>query len=220
MGKRRVLLFYFFLIFLIILLGCASNGQNQVYINQNINFGFIKRVAVMPFENLTQDRFAGKRFRDIFVTTLLSSEVIEVPELGDTMRAMSIISPQQLLSQTPSPDSSPLVEIKIDYITSDIAKALGQALGVQGIILGTVSAFNINRSGSDSYAEVSATMRMIDPLTGGIIWSVSHTEKGSLILPSILGFGEKTLHETALKAARNIVNTLLYQEVRPNKTAQ
>ena len=65
-------------------MGCAK--KTPVYINPNTNFGFIKRVAVLPFENLSTDRFADKKVRDVFVTSLLSTEVIDVPEHTEEIR--------------------------------------------------------------------------------------------------------------------------------------
>ncbi len=205
--------------FLIILyIGCSGVGINQVYVNPNMNFNFIKKVAVLPFDNLSQDRFAGKKFREIFVTTLLASETIDVPELGDVMKALQVqgmvLADLSLPGQEIIPEPSPLIKIKTDSISSEMAKNIGQALGVQGIILGTVDEFSLIRSTSGSYPEVSVTMRMIDPMTGSIIWSISHSEKGSLVLPSILGIGEETLHETAIKASKKIVNTLVYKKAK------
>ena len=188
-------------------LGC-SHLKGKVYINPNVNFRFIKKVAVLPFENLSQDRFAGKKMRDIFVTTLLASEVVDVVELGDVLQVMNtfgIVTDQEqpmLVVQEQKPT---------DTITKDNARALGQALGVQGIIMGSVEEYGIVRSTSGPYPEVSLTLRMMDPKTGSIIWAVSHTEKGSRILSSILGVGEETVTETAFKASKEITNTLVYK---------
>jgi len=183
------------------------NAKNKVYVNPNINFRFIKRVAVLPFENFAQDRFADKKVRDVFVTTLLASEVVDVPELGEVLLVMNTIGIASGQGQSefgpPNPQSTSNISI-------ETAKALGQALGVQGIILGSVEEYSIIRGASGSYPEISITMRMIDPKTGSIIWAVSHTEKGRLFLPSILGIGEETLSETLFKALKNIVDTLFF----------
>ena len=172
--------------------GCAS--KPKIYINPNTNFGFIKRVAVLPFENLSSDRFAHKKMRDVFVTSLLATEVIDVPELGDVLKVLEsqgIASPQD--------------------ITSEIVRAVGQMLGVQGIVLGTVEEYSINRTAAGSFPEIALTLRMLDTKTGNIIWSVSHTEKGGRVLPTIFGFGESTLSEASVKAVEQIVETLVYE---------
>ncbi|MGA1795630.1 MAG: hypothetical protein ACMUIL_07205 [bacterium] len=188
--------------------GCMRPG-NRVYVNPNTNFRFVKKVAVLPFQNLSQDRFADKKVWDTFVTTLLASEAVEVLELGEVLRVMNTLGITSAASDQTS--FAPQDQKPAGTITRDAARDLGQALGIQGIILGSVEEYGIVRSSSGSYPEVSLTLRMVDPKTGSIIWAVSHTEKGSRVLPSILGIGEDTLSETALKAARHIVDTLVYE---------
>lgn len=194
-------------LFMFCYLGC-SNVKGKVYINPNANFRFIKKVAVLPFENLSQDRFAGKKMRDIFITTLLASEVVDVTELGEIQQVMNTIG---MVPDQGQPVLTVREQEPTGTITRDTARALGQALGIQGIIVGSVEEYGIVRGLSGSYPEVSLTLRMIDPKTGSIIWAVSHTEKGSRILPSILGIGEETLTETAFKASKEIADTLVYE---------
>jgi curli biogenesis system outer membrane secretion channel CsgG len=173
-------------------IGCAT--KPRIYINPNTNFGFIKRVAVLPFENLSPDRFADKKVRDVFITALLSTEVIDVPELGEVfqiLESQGVAKPQD--------------------VTTEVAKAVGQVMGVQGLILGTVEEYTINRTAAGSFPEIALTLRMLDTKTGNIIWSVSHTEKGGRILPTIFGFGESTMSEATAKAAKRIVDTLVYE---------
>lgn len=207
MKKSRPLLISFCVLFMFGYLGC-SRVKGKVYINPNVNFRFIKKVAVLPFENLSQDRFAGKKMRDIFVTTLLASEVVDVIELGDVLQIMNTIG---IVTEQEQPVLVVQEQKPTGTITKDTARALGQALGIQGIIMGSVEEYGIVRGTSGSYPEVSLTLRMIDPKTGSIIWAVSHTEKGSRILPSILGVGEETLTETAFKASKKITDTLVYK---------
>lgn len=179
--------------FVLCITGC-SGVKSKVYMNPNTNFGFIKRVAVLPFENLTSDRFADKKVRDVFVTSLLSTELIDVPELGEVLKALEsqgIASPEA--------------------VTGDVAKSLGQILGVQGLVLGTVEEYSVNRTMAGSFPEIAVSLRMIDAKTGNIIWSISHTEKGGRLLPTVFGIGEDTLSEVTVKASKRIVDTLVYE---------
>jgi TolB-like protein len=207
MKKLKPYLITMYMLFMFGYLGC-NQVKGKVYINPNANFRFIKKVAVLPFENLSQDRYAGKKMRDIFVTTLLASEVVDVPELGEVQQVMNTIG---MVSQPDQPILTVREQEPTGTITRDTARALGQALGIQGIIIGSVEEYGIVRGMSGSYPEVSLTLRMIDPKTGSIIWAVSHTEKGSRILPSILGIGEETLTETAFNASKEITDTLVYK---------
>ena len=170
--------FIVIIISVVILCGYAGcvHTKTKVFINPNINFKFVKKVAVLPFENLSNDRFADKKVRDIFVTTLLASEVLEVPELGDVLQVINSLGIDSGLEQAAFVQE----QKPTGTITKETAKALGQALGVQGIILGSVEEYSIIRTTSGSFPEVSITLRMIDPKTGSIIWAVSHTEKGAV----------------------------------------
>ena len=196
--KRQFRLWVTFYLVLFGSLGCL-HPKSKTYINPNFNFRFVKKVAVLPFENFSKDHFADKKMREILVTTLLASEIVDVTEMGEVVQVMD---KQGLTSDTEQPS----------FGAKDIAKALGQALGVQGIILGSVEEYSIIRSSAGSYPEVSFSLRMIDTKTGTIIWSVIHSEKGSRILPSILGIGEESLTETAIKASEKIVNSFVYKE--------
>lgn len=199
--KSRILLSMVSFLMLFGYIGCVGT-KSKVYINPNVNFRFVKKVGVLPFENFTNDRFAHKKVRDIFVTTLLASEMVEVPELGELLQVINNIN---LASSAPGQETS------TGTITREVAKELGQTLKIQGIILGNVEEYSIIRSGSGSYPEVSLSLRMIDAKTGSIIWAISHTEKGNRIIPSILGIGEGTVTETAIKACKKIVETLIYK---------
>jgi len=200
--KSRILLSMVSFLMLFGYIGCVAT-KSKVYINPNVNFRFVKKVGVLPFENFTNDRFAHKKVRDIFVTTLLASEMVEVPELGELLQVINNIN----LAGSAAPGQ----ETFKGTITKEVAKELGQTLKIQGIVLGNVEEYNIVRSGSGSYPEVSLSLRMIDAKTGSIIWAISHTEKGNRILPSILGIGEGTVTETAIKACKKIVETLIYK---------
>ena len=183
----------------------------HVYRFENKRFLKIKEIAGKRNQRLIAVDAAdinGNGYAEIFVTTLLASEVIEVPELGEVLEVMNALG----ISSTPEQPPIGIPEQKpTGTITKETAKALGQALGIQGIILGSVEEYTIIRSSSGSYPEVSLTLRMIDPKTGSVMWAISHTEKGGRILPSILGIGEETLSETAIKATKNIVDTLIYK---------
>src|SRR4030042_3450485 len=53
----------FALCFLLFMVGgCATNTSTQ-YIRQNIDYKNIQRMAVLPFESLTNDEYAGENIR-------------------------------------------------------------------------------------------------------------------------------------------------------------
>ncbi|MGA1868716.1 MAG: hypothetical protein ACMUJM_09210 [bacterium] len=206
--KKSVIRFYFILI-IFLFFGCTGRYQ-KVYINPDVNFGFIKKVAVLPFESLSQDKYAGQKVWNMFVTSLLATHAIDVVELGDVQKALSSIGggemmvPQQgVWLQSPQVTTSTMEKEKV--------MALGQILGVQAIIQGSVEVYDMKRMQSGSYPEVCLSMRMIDVKTGTIIWSINHTERGGRVLPTILGIGEESLSKTTLNAVEKVVETLIYE---------
>ena len=63
------------------LAGCATSKTTK-YMHPNMDLGAVRRVAVLPFENLTQDKSASEKAHKIFLTELLSLEAFEVVEPG------------------------------------------------------------------------------------------------------------------------------------------
>ena len=65
---------------------CASSGHR--YQDKTMDFGSLKTVAVMPFQNLSRDNLAGDRVRDVFANALLATEAVYVVPNGEVARAL------------------------------------------------------------------------------------------------------------------------------------
>jgi hypothetical protein len=59
--------------FLLLVVGCS--GSVIRYINPEANFSYIKKVAILPFNNMSGDRFAAERVRNTLAVDLLSRGV-------------------------------------------------------------------------------------------------------------------------------------------------
>jgi TolB-like protein len=195
-GYLRVKLFKKFIIIsilftLFICYGCAGKGTPSFYINQNIDFGFIKRVAVLPLDNLTNEKFAGDSVRQVVISELLASGLVEVVVPGDAITALEKLrlKPGQQLS------------------AQDI-KAVGKSLNVQAVVLGSVNKYGEIRSGNISAPEVSITLMMADTNSGIIIWSVTETRGGASFWARHFGAQSETISETVLKVVRKALQTL------------
>ena len=53
--------------------GCISQSANQSFLRQDVDFGFIKTIGVLPFENNTADQYVAERLRDMTMTDILSA---------------------------------------------------------------------------------------------------------------------------------------------------
>ena len=175
---------------LILLIGCRSGPT--VYVHSNADFSLIKKVAVLPFENLTQDRFASDKVQKILVTELLSLGAFEVAEPGQVFR---VLANQRIEN--------------VSNIAAPEIKKVGEALGVQALIFGTVVDFGSTQVGTNPSPEVTVQLRLVETQSGITLWSVSHTRSGVKIPVRLFGIGGETPTEAAGKLIRREVNTIL-----------
>ena len=56
--------------------GCGGAIESSRFANPNFDFGFVERVAVLPFENHSNDRQAGLRATRLTITELLASGAV------------------------------------------------------------------------------------------------------------------------------------------------
>ena len=58
---------------IVMLSGCAGSAP-RLYVNPEADMAYYKRVAVLPFQNLTPERFAGERLTRSFITELIIAD--------------------------------------------------------------------------------------------------------------------------------------------------
>ncbi len=183
-------LFTLSIVFLLIS-GCGGKGTPSFYINQDIDFSFIKRVAVLPFENFTSDKFAGDAVRQVVISELLASGLVDVVCPGDVNAAIDSLK----IKTGSSPNAEQI-------------KSIGKTLKVQAVIIGAVNKYGEIREGSISLPEVSLTLMMADAGSGSIIWSVTKAKVGGGFWAKHFGARADTMSETVLKVVREAIKTL------------
>jgi hypothetical protein len=176
---------------LLFIAGCGGRGAPSFYINQDIDFSFFKRVAVLPLENFTNEKFAGDAVRQVVISELLASGLVEVVCPGDAVAALEALK----LKSGQSPNTEQI-------------KAIGKTLNVQAVIMGAVNKYGEIREGNISAPEVSITLMMADTGSGSIIWSVTKTRGGASFLSKHFGARADTMSETVLKVVREAIHTL------------
>ncbi len=174
------------------LTGCAATGP-ATYVHPGYDFSRVKKVAVLPLENLSPDQTAGEKMRRVVVTELLASGVVDVVEPGQVNRALA----QQNI-QNPSAMSP-----------EDFKKVAG-FLGVQLLVVGSVEAFDRVTIGGVQAPEVTMSLRGIDVESGTIVWATSHTQGGATFAARLFGLTGDSLSEVARKAAHEAVATLFH----------
>jgi len=175
----------------LLLTGCSTMGPT-VFLHQEYNFAYVERVAVVPFENLSNDQGAGARLTHLFMTELLSAEVFDIVEPGEVVKVLGKYS----LPRT-------------DLITVDQAKELGKSLNVQALIIGTVNESTENRASGGPATVVTLDVRMIETETGETIWSATNTEGSRTFLSSLFGTEQRSYSEVARRCVRKIIDTLI-----------
>ncbi|MEW6163125.1 MAG: hypothetical protein AB1606_07430 [Nitrospirota bacterium] len=185
-------LFILSVIFLLIFCsGCAGRGAPSFHISQDVDFSFIKKVAVLPLDNLTNERFAGEIVRQVVISELLASGLVDVVVPGEAMAAIENLrlKPGQSLN-------------------AEQIKSIGKALKVQAVIIGAVNKFGEIRIGNISAPEVTITLMMADASSGSVIWSVTKTRGGAGFWARHFGARADTMSETVLKVVREAIQTL------------
>ena len=154
----------------------ASCAGNRMYVNDEADFGFYSRVAVVPFSNLTTDKNASDKVTSSFVTELLMLNTVAVANMGDVEKVVRAVVKQDMVNA-------------IDELTSEQAMTIGEQAQVEGIFVGAVKDFTMVRSGQDEFPLVAVIVRFIDCQTGRVVWSYETSRKGGPKFP-IFSFGE------------------------------
>ncbi|MBI2876983.1 MAG: hypothetical protein HYY20_08890 [Candidatus Tectomicrobia bacterium] len=180
------------ILILTLLFFLASCSGPTLYVHPSANFSLVKRVAVLPFDNLTDERTAGEIVHDIFVTQLLARGLFGVVEQGEVMRVIREkgLNPSKGLSATE-------------------AKTLGRALNIQGIILGTVEVYEPSkRGGNISYPVVAFSVRMVEVEKGEVIWKTGYSKDGLTLPYRLFGLNSKEIPTLTQEVANALLKTI------------
>lgn len=170
----------------------ACSGPRS-FLNEETDWTFYKQLGVLPFVNLSPDRYAGEKVQSAFLTELFLSRKFQIVEPGEFN--------SKVIQELKISGSQPTQELSLDQI-----KAIGEKTGVQGVIEGVVREYSTVRVGQADYPVISLSIRLIDVPTGTVVWMTSYTMKGGPKLP-IISLGEThTLSELTQKICHDIVS--------------
>ncbi len=178
------------LMLLVSLAGCAGR-HTDVYHDQNMDFGAIQTVAVMPLANLTRENLAADRLRDVFITKLLSTGAVYVLPVGEVARG--ILRAEIQTPTAPSPE--------------EIVKLAG-IVKVQAVITGAVREYGEVRAGTTAANVVSVSLQMVETQTGRVVWSASSTQGGITLTDRLFGGGGQPMDKVTEKAINDLINKL------------
>ena len=170
-------------------LGCA--GMGNVYLDSTMDFGALQNVAVMPFQDLTQEEDAAPRVRDTFMGMLLATEAVYVVPAGEVSRGIARVGMRD--PATP---------------TTEEVKRLSGILGVQGVFTGVLREYGTVRSGSATASVVSLSLQLIEVETGTVVWSAASTKGGITVVDRLLGGGGEPMNDVTVDVVNDLLDKL------------
>jgi TolB-like protein len=181
---------------MVLLAAAAGCSGPRTFLNEDADWSFYQQLGVLPFINLTADRYAGEKVQSVFITELFLTNKFRVMEPGEFN--------SKATAQLKSAGVQSTQELPLDQI-----KAIGEKTGVQGVIEGVVTEYTMIRVGQVDYPLISLNIRMIDVPTGTVVWMATFSKKGGPKLP-IISVGEThTLSELTQKICGEIVSDFI-----------
>ncbi|MGD9874503.1 MAG: GNA1162 family protein [Kiritimatiellia bacterium] len=117
----------------------------------------IQKVAIMPFKAPTE--LIGSSVSDMFVTEFLKAGRYDLVERGQMA---------QVLNES---------ELALAGLSQAKAVEIGNMMGADGVIIGTVDEYGTIAERGKSYAVVGISTRMIDCTSGKVVWSVDYADR-------------------------------------------
>ena len=156
-----------------------------------MDFSAVRTVAVLPFQNLTNDDQAAERVRDAFAGRLLATEALYVLPPGEVNRGVTRVGFRS--PQTPS----------VEEITK-----LKSILEVDAVITGVLREYGSVRSGSSEANLVSLSVQLIETQNGTTVWSGSSTQGGISQMDRLLGSGGRPMNDVTMKVVNDLLDQL------------
>lgn len=171
------------------LAGCAPGVTS--FLRDDVDFSYIRTVAVYPFQNLSQDVHADQRLQSVFVSRLLARDAVRVVESGETLHVLA-----RLRLGTDG------------ELSAAQLKDLGKALGVDAVFFGTVQEYGVDRAGSGRVYAVAAKFSLLETETGSMIWNAETRATGSSFWRTLFGGGSASLYDISRDVVDHALGTL------------
>ena len=178
-------------ILLLLAAGCGSTATQ--YVHPNADLSALRKVAVLPFENVSGVSGASDKVHKIFLVELLSMETFDVIEPGQVSKVV-----RGETATTP------------DALTPDDLKRIGKALNADALFLGQVLDYGESRAGNGlSSPEITLQFRLVETASGATVWSSSRTRAGVKATTRLFGMRGDSVTESARKVIREQLGSLL-----------
>ena len=173
--------------------GCSLTGGagSRSFVRENVDLGYVEKIAVLPLQNNSKDEFAPEMLRDIIITRVFATKLFDVIDKG---LVDSMLREEAIDAGKP--------------IDGPTARRLGQRLGVQALLLGTVDMATEGRKGSVVYPEMAATLRLLDTESGQVIWQAGGNASGDSLARRLFGLSGRDSYQVATGLVNDLIRTV------------
>ncbi len=176
--------------------GCSTNSTNKHFSDSvsGVNVFFspsakkVKSAAILPFKAPTE--LIGSSVSDLFVSEFMRMNAFDLIERSQMSGVMGE------------------AELSMEGVSDSKAMQVGQMTGADGVIIGTVTEYDMVAYKGKKYPSVGITIRMIDCTTGKIIWSADYAERANKKGMSLAVYTRNVVHD---------ITTSLYSGICHNK---
>lgn len=175
---------------LLTLFGCAGSHVTS-FLYDGYNFDFVERVAIIPLDNLSDDRGAGARATQVLLSEILAARAFDVVEPGEVARVLGKFN-----------------TVRTSELTTEQITSIGKELKAQGLFMGSVNESATYRSGGSSVTKVSMTCRLVETEQGLTVWSASATAGGHGFWASLFGAGDQSTSEVTRSCVKKLLGSL------------
>jgi hypothetical protein len=176
---------------LLAMLAACAGSTPERYRDENMDFGSIQTIAVLPFLNLSREQQASDRVRDVFVTALLSTGGIYVLPTGEVAKGIGLAN----IAMPHAPSEAEAIKF------AGLVKA-------NAVITGVVREYGEVRSGNSTANMISLSLQMLEAQTGRVVWSASTTKGGIGLKDRLLGGGGDPMNNITEEAVRDLIDQL------------
>jgi polysaccharide biosynthesis protein PelC len=170
--------------------GCGTTPVS--YVHPTADLTYITTVAIVPFQNLTQERGAEGKMANMVAAEVLRRGVFDVVEFGEVIKV--------LREEGFRPEEG--------LINKNMAERAGKRLNAQAFITGSVQEYGLSRGGGSTYPEVSLSLSLIDAKSHKILWEATHSLKGGTLLDRLFGIGKKSPSDLSQELVADMLDTL------------
>lgn len=177
-------------ILILTLSGCAQPGHH--FTDPAIGLGYVKKIAILPLENFTQNKGIEARTWELLTTQILAAGLYDVVEKGELFRFLR----------------DEIRGNEKELIDQRIAKRMAREFNIDAYVAGSIDEFTEVRNGSYSYPVIAVSLRMVDVKTGNILWKASHNASGYSSVGRLFGLAAEDTNSVLFRLLDQILDTL------------